>query len=68
MRVSLKSIGQQIKILERLKHISDGLTDDRRTDGRPTFPYLPLHFAGAGDNKASSSQLSKKKCENGGHF
>ena len=37
MCVSLKSIGQQIKILERLQHISDGLMDgqtDGRTDGR----------------------------------
>jgi hypothetical protein len=45
--VSLKSIGQQIKILERLQHISDG---------RPTFPYPPLHFAGAG-NKSDKCNL-----------
>jgi len=38
-------MGQQIKILERLQHISDGLTD-----GRPAFPYPPLRFVGAGDN------------------
>ena len=42
MCVSLKSIGQQIKILERLQHISDGC---------PAFPYPPLRFVGAGDKK-----------------
>jgi hypothetical protein len=38
----LKSIGQQIKILERLQHISGGC---------PAFPYPPLRFVGAGDKK-----------------
>ena len=42
MCLSLKSIGQQKKILERLQHISDG---------RPAYPYPPLRLAGAGDNK-----------------
>jgi hypothetical protein len=46
--VSLKSIGQQIKILERLQHISD----DGRTDGRPAFPYPPPRFAGEGDKNS----------------
>jgi hypothetical protein len=46
----LKSIGQQIKILERLQHISDGRTNGL-TDGRPAFPYPPLRFAGTADNK-----------------
>jgi len=50
----LKSIGQQIKILERLQNAYLGRTDGRTeglTDGRPAFPYPPLRFAGAGDNK-----------------
>jgi hypothetical protein len=37
----LKSIGQQIKILERLQHISDGRTDKR---------------TGAGDNKYNTAE------------
>jgi hypothetical protein len=43
----LKSIGQQIKILEHLQHISDG---------RPSFPYPPLHFAGAGDKNPNLTE------------
>ena len=54
MCVSLKSIGQHIKILERLQHISDALTD-----GRPAFPYPPLLFAGAEDKNCCSFRLNK---------
>ena len=43
-------IGQQIKILERLQHISDRWTNGK-TDGRVAFQYPPLRFAGAGDKK-----------------
>jgi hypothetical protein len=49
--VGLKSIGQQIKISERLQHISDG---------RPAFPYPPLRFAWVGDNKDKNKQTKTK--------
>ena len=54
--VGLKSIGKQIKISERLQHISDG-----RTDGRPAFPYPPLRFAWVGDNKDKNKQKQTNK-------
>ena len=43
-------IGQQIKILERLQHISDRWTNGK-TDGRLAYQYPLLRFAGAGDKK-----------------
>jgi len=54
--VSLKSIGQQIKMLERLQHISarrtngqtDGLTDGL-TDGRHF--HIPAPLCGSGGQK-----------------
>jgi hypothetical protein len=64
---NFKSIGQQIKILERLQHISDGLTD-----GRPAFLYPPLRFEGKGTiiccGMLSNPQSINQSSHYGGHF
>jgi hypothetical protein len=50
----LKSIGQQIKILERLQHISDG-----RTNGRtPSISISPAPLCGGGGQKGISQTQS----------